>query len=279
MQIESHYVDGKNIECPIPDADQELLTDVIWGEVDHVFTPAFWRFACITGGALQGPPSYRLGETFGEEVVACLLGGHGVTGELGNAAFAHLKGAGVFDLTEPTEGAIEELLSEPLLVNGHSIRYRFPRQKARYVAGALRFVNKFVAPVGSPRARRDWLLVVPGIRLKTALWVVRNWTDSNDVAILDIHIHRAGVLANLFDPNDDVQRGYRAMEDKFVRFAEGIGVPASILDNEIWCRLRHTPRLVRQMLIERGVKPTDRCGLPPTQKRRAPRNYDLFANA
>ncbi|MDZ3993341.1 hypothetical protein PspTeo4_24872 [Pseudomonas sp. Teo4] len=56
-------------------------------------------------------------------------------------------------------------------------------------------------PLHSGRALRDWLLELPGIGYKTASWVARNWLDADDVAILDIHILRAGAW-QVFSPLD-----------------------------------------------------------------------------
>ena len=47
----------------------------------------------------------------------------------------------------------------------------------------------------SPVALRDWLLAIPGIGPKTASWIVRNRTGSSAVAIIDVHILRAGTSA------------------------------------------------------------------------------------
>ncbi|MCB1864336.1 MAG: hypothetical protein KDG50_02830 [Chromatiales bacterium] len=172
---------------------------------------------------------------------------------------------------------IERLLSEPLVVGGRSIRYRYPRQKAKYISAALEYLNTNTPPENCGKALRDWLTAVPGIGYKTASWIARNWLDARDVAILDIHIHRAGVLAGIFKPNDDVNKDYLRMEDIFVKLADGIGIPANILDNQIWNELRLTPSLVRHMLTDCGVTSIDRCGLPPPNNRSTGRNYDLFA--
>jgi thermostable 8-oxoguanine DNA glycosylase len=275
VQIKTHCEDGKYFECNIPNEDVELMPGVPWGRASTPFTPAFWRLACIASGAILDQSRYHLGTSLKEEVVACLLGGHGVTGELGLAAYNHLRLNHVVDRPHSVEH-IERLLTEPLDVGGRSIRYRYPRQKAKYISAAIAYLNANNPPEDCGKSLRDWLTAIPGIGHKTASWIARNWLDAQDIAILDIHIHRAGVLAGIFSPHDNVTRDYLRMEEGFVRLAEGIGIPANILDNQIWNELRLTPSTVRQMLIDCGVTSNDCCGLPPANNRSTGRNYDLF---
>lgn len=278
MQIKTHCEDGKYFECNIPNEDIEVIPGVSWGRASTPFTPAFWRLACIANGAILDQSRYHLGTSLKEEVVACLLGGHGVTGELGLAAYNHLRLNHVVDHPHSVEH-IERLLSEPLDVCGRSVRYRYPRQKAKYISAAIAYLNANSPPEDCGKSLRDWLTSISGIGYKTASWIARNWLDARDIAILDIHIHRAGVLAGIFTPNDDVTKDYLRMEESFIRLAEGIGIPANILDNQIWNELRLTPSTVRQMLMDRGTTSNDRCGLPPANNRSTRRNYDLFVTA
>lgn len=276
MQIKTHFEDGKYFDCNIPNEDIEIMPGVPWGWANTPFTPAFWRLVCIANGSIHDQSRYHLGTSLKEEVVACLLGGHGVKGELGLAAYNHLRLNHVVDRKYSVEH-IERLLSEPLIVDGRSVRYRYPRQKAKYISAAISYLNTNNPPEDSGKALRDWLTAIPGIGYKTASWIARNWLNACDIAILDIHIHRAGILAGIFTPNDDVTKNYLRMEESFVRLADGIGVPANILDNQIWNELRLTPGTVRQMLMDRGVTSIDRCGLPPANNRSTGRNNDLFA--
>ena len=268
MQIEIHFEDGKEFLCSIPNSEQNVLPNVTWGNVSRLFTPAYWRITCITNEATKNHSIYRLGNTFKEEVVACLLGGHGISGELGNAAFRHLLENGIFNGKTPSCDKLESLLSERLPVKGKLIRYRYPKQKAKYISNALQMLYE-EHPPDKARPLRDWLVKFPGVGLKTASWIVRNYLDADDVAILDIHIHRAGVIAGFFNKNDDVRRSYLKMEEKFIHFAKEIGIHANVLDNQIWNQIRSLPSLTRKMLIERGVKQSDRCGLPTSNNSRA----------
>ena len=277
MQIKTHFEDGEYFECNIPNEDEEVVCGVLWGSASTPFTPAYWRMICNTNNAIHEQSRYQLGTSLKEEVVACLLGGHGITGELGLAAYNHLNLNHVLDHSYSAE-QIENLLCEPLVVGGRLVRYRYPRQKAKYISSAIEYLNSNTPPNNCGKALRYWLTAIPGIGCKTASWVARNWLNAQDIAILDIHIHRAGILAGIFLPNDDVRKDYLQMEESFIKLANGIAVPANILDNQIWNELRRTPRLVRQMLTNRGVSSTDRCGLPPAYNRSTSRNYELSMN-
>ena len=279
MQLTEHFENGTKYSCEIPAPRMQVAPGLCWGDAGVPFTPAFWRFVSITRGATTGNhSSYRLGRSLQEEVVACLLGGYGIRGELGVEAFRILREQHVFDSNSVSAEFLEDLLKRAFWLGAKQVRYRFPRQKAKYIAAALACLRCEDPPEGG-RALRNWLTRIPGIGNKTASWVARNWADATDVAILDIHIHRAGVLLGLFEANDDVSKCYSAMEASFLLFADKIGVPPNMLDSVIWNEMRSVPTLVRQYLTKVGVKPTDRCGLPAAHQRRPTRNDDLFAIA
>lgn len=277
MQLSKHYEDDKFFECIIPDELDEVMPGVFWGKANQPFTPAFWRFLCVTNGAIHETSRYHLGKTLEEEVIACLLGGHGITGEMGIAAFNHLNQHHVIQESYSAQ-KIENLLSEPIMVGSRSIHYRYPNQKAKYIAIALKFLRENEPTKNNNRELRNWLTSIPGIGLKTASWITRNWCDAEDVAILDIHIHRAGVIAGIYNASDDVSKNYLSMEEKFISLAQGIEIPANILDNQIWNEFRRAPLTAHQMLIERGVSSKDRCGLPAANHSSTSRNYDLFSS-
>lgn len=97
------------------------------------------------------------------------------------------------------------------------------------------------------------MLAFKGIGPKTASWIVRNHLGSDEVAILDIHVIRAGRLIGLFGGKENVQRHYQAMEDKFLLFARRIGVPASCLDIIMWRQMRNAPLTVSTECKQRGI--------------------------
>lgn len=177
---------------------------------------------------------HRLGDSFLEEVVACLLGGHGITYEMNVAAFHALRDAGVLGETcSASSGAINDILNEPLSVAGRRIRYRFPNQKAERIAQALHRLAREPIPT-DPLIARDWLLTFAGIGPKTASWVVRNQFATDAVAIIDIHVQRAGVQAGIFDPDWAPARDYWTMEAAFLQWAAIGEVSAADLDAVIW---------------------------------------------
>ncbi|QWF21776.1 hypothetical protein KM427_23095 [Nocardioides sp. LMS-CY] len=82
---------------------------------------------------------------------------------------------------------------------------------------------------------------------KTASWVVRNITRSDDIAIIDVHVRRAGVVAGVFDPTWVLPRDYLRFEEAFCAWASVGGVPTADMDLCIWstlARLGTTARLL-----------------------------------
>jgi hypothetical protein len=73
-----------------PPAGIELMPGVFWGAVDAFPTPAYWVFQSLNRRMNGAPLRYRLGRTLAEEVGACLLGGHGISAEVGLAAYERL---------------------------------------------------------------------------------------------------------------------------------------------------------------------------------------------
>jgi thermostable 8-oxoguanine DNA glycosylase len=191
-----------------------------------------------------------LGSTLREEVAACLLGGHGIPASVGIAAFDTLKTAGMFGGDIPEIHELEAILSSPINLNGHLIRYRFARQKARYLHAALIKLSREEAPERSGKSLRNWLLDVPGIGFKTASWIARNWLGADDVAILDIHIYRAGIIGGYFDTSMTVEKDYLSLEEQFIKFSNALGVRTSELDAVVWYEMMASPTTVHRVIDE-----------------------------
>jgi N-glycosylase/DNA lyase len=216
-----------------------------WGRADDPYTPAFWR-AQVWFDALNNPrPVYALGRTLAEEVALCLLGGHGIRAEVALATFARLRERGLLDPARAaglgasaTAQVLFDTLREPVLVDGRAIRYRFAPQRSRYLTAALLALADEQPPTRDAAAFRAWMVRLPGVGWKTASWITRNYLGSDEVAILDIHILRAGWILGLFDPLAAVSRAYHALEARFLAFARGIGVSPSALDAVIWREMR-----------------------------------------
>lgn len=149
-----------------PSAHAEVLPGVKWGLIEAFPSPAYWAYQAWANEQQTTPINYKLGSTLQEEVGACLLGGHGIPASVGLAAFSHLKGRGAFSGSVPSEQELFSWLSEPLDVSGRPVRYRFARQKARYLSAALLKLDSGMAPLTSGRALRDWLTSIPALDSK-----------------------------------------------------------------------------------------------------------------
>jgi thermostable 8-oxoguanine DNA glycosylase len=220
----------------LPAPHRHVLPGVPWGSFDHLLTPAYWRGQAWQHEHLGTYSNVRLGRSLAEELSACLLGGFGMRAELGLLAFIRLRDRGLLDRI-PSVRILEETLLEPFLVNGRFCRYRFPRQKARYLAACLSKLGEFDERTDD-RNFRDQLARLPGIGLKTASWIVRNYRTSDAVAIVDTHILRAGRQIGIFSPTDEPHRHYRKLEEQFLRFAKALGTSAALLDSLVWDYMR-----------------------------------------
>lgn len=226
----------------LPPAESELMRGVRWGRHERFCTPAYWKFMCVSHEPERSVHEhFRLGRNLIEEVAVCLLGGYGMAADLGLAAFRRIRDQGLLTTACP-EGIILEALKQPLEVNNRSVRYRYPVQKSRYLSQCLAILHSTPPPIPmSSDSLRSWLVKFPGIGPKTASWIVRNHLGADDVAILDVHIIRAGRIMGLFDKSDDVTRDYSDMERKFVAFASALGCSTSLLDAIMWEQMRTMP--------------------------------------
>jgi len=251
MQVVLWSEQSGTSELLLPGPGDSVLPGLAWGKADELFTSAYWAAIARTEESLKSG-ARRLGDELVEEVAACLLGGHGIPAEVGLAAFYRLRESGLLAELFPTETEILEVLSGQLHVRGRSIRYRFARQKSRYLAPAIRRIRTTSPPLERGRALRDWLRGIPGIGWKTASWISRNWLDADDVAILDIHVIRAGQLAGIFPTEARLPRDYRSLEARFIEWSVALGLRPSVLDAVIWREMRSSPRLVVESLRRLG---------------------------
>jgi thermostable 8-oxoguanine DNA glycosylase len=230
---------GKVLELHLPDPFKEVIPGVQWGFFDEFFTPAYWAAQAWLDSESQRYSVYSLGETLEEEVAACLLGGFGIQAEIALAAFEIIRDKGLLSASNPTEDVFMKALREPLNIGGSTVHYRFPRRRAYYLSKALEILARERPPEEDDREFRNWLMTnLPGVGPKTASWITRNWLASDQVAIIDIHIQRAGMLIGFFDKSDSPIKSYFHMEAKFLDFARELGVRPSILDTLIWQQMR-----------------------------------------
>ncbi|GLH22032.1 hypothetical protein BR1R3_47740 [Pseudomonas atacamensis] len=254
MQNGVVFVDSKFYSRDFPDAMSEVLPGVSWGLIEAFPTPAYWAYQVWANEQESEPLNYKLGATLAEEVGACLLGGHGIPANVGLAAFAYLRDLGAFEGRAPSESQLLEWLSTPLKIGSRSVRYRFAKQKSRYLHAALNALEEGSPPVHSGRALRDWLLDVPGIGFKTASWIARNWLGADDVAILDIHILRAGALGGFLSSGLSVERHYLQLEAEFLALSQAMGVRASKLDALMWYQMMSAADVVHGLMSRIGLK-------------------------
>lgn len=221
---------------------------VEWRDHTHLGSAAFW----VEETRRQpSPQNLRIGQTLIEEVALCLLGGYGINEAMATTAFRAVRDAGLLDPSSaPTPDEIETVLRTPMPVPGHAqpIRYRFPVQRAARVASAVARLS--TAPSVrdlTPRELRAFLTTLDGVGMKTASWVVRNLRRSDDVAIIDIHIRRAGVVAGVFDPEWVLPRDYVRFEEAFCAWARAGRVSTADMDVCVWstlARLGTTARII-----------------------------------
>ena len=241
MQTAFGLVAGEMASWTFPSPDREVMPGVCWGAVSDILSPAYWA-ALVRGSPTATHGFICLDGDLAAEVGFCLLGGHGITAEVGMAAFERLKEERVFDhKVSPDADVILQALLRPLLVEGRYVRYRFPHQRSARIALALQRLRERPIRVDDPRLFRDDLMQLPGIGPKTASWIVRNHTGSDAVAILDIHIVRACQVMGLFGRDIRLPRDYERLEDLFLTFADRIGVDAGALDAVMWSQMRRLP--------------------------------------
>lgn len=225
------------------DPNEVVVPGVVWGRPEWVPSAAFW--ASMVAWADETTDGFVEREVpLAEAVGFCLLGGYGITAEVNHAVHEHLRENGAYNFAstlpvEPTAKRLESLLREPINVGRRRVRYRFPHQRAHRLAYALRQLAEDPPPTGNANVFRDHLMRINGIGPKTASWVARNWLGSTAVAILDIHIIRAGQIIGLFPQDVRLPRDYFPMERRFLDFAEAIGACPALLDAVMWRTMRN----------------------------------------
>ena len=76
----------------------------------------------------------------------------------------------------------------------------------------------------------------------------RNYSECNDVAIVDIHLYRAGRLAGFISPEWDIRKDYYKIEESFLSFCESINASPSRMDSIIWSQMKGSGRRALKML-------------------------------
>jgi N-glycosylase/DNA lyase len=230
----------------LPPENQELLPGVKWGNYMQLFTPAFWKLQYFLSNISHASTCHRLASSCVEEVVMCILGGYGIPSEIGIIAFNRLKEQRLIRRNVSYD-EIHNVLSKPMAISYEKyIRYRFYNQKTKYIYSFLNRDDLDNIPQHNDIHLRNWLLTVDGIGLKTASWITRNWLKSDKVAIIDIHLMRAGKLTGFFQIISD--EGYLELEKKYLAFCDALEVHASNMDAIIWGYMKKNTKLAQKVL-------------------------------
>lgn len=231
----------------LPDPQEKILSGISWGRYQDFFTPAYWYTQVYAYEKRRKDDNQRLGISLAEEIAICLLGGYGMVAEHGLAAFEQLRMHGFFAGVPSSEKEILQVLETPLNIGDRIIYYRYPRQRSRYLYNAMKRLDREVPPQSNDREFRLWLMSFDGIGPKTASWITRNWLSSDNIAVIDVHIQRLGIIIGLFERNLNPQRNYFEMETRFLNFASAIQVRASILDAVIWSHMRSMKKIALEI--------------------------------
>ena len=242
------WTQARQILREFPDENQELMPGLKWGSVYQLYTPAFWKYQYVTNAFPDHNETHRLSGSIRDEVVMCMLGGYGIPSEMGIIAYDLLKKNGLLkpfiDFDE-----LYAALSKPMqLLNGKKAKYRFARQKATYIHTFLNRTDINLIPTDDDLKLRDWLISVKGIGYKTASWITRNWLRSERVAILDIHLLRAGVITGFFRPKYNLNTEYLNLEEQFITFCNHLEVRPSDMDAIIWQYMKKNNKLALNIL-------------------------------
>jgi N-glycosylase/DNA lyase len=234
--------------CKFPNANQEILPGIKWGNYGQLFTPAFWKFQYLLADFTNDKYEHRLSNNIIEEIIFCLLGGYGIPSEMGVLAFKRLKEDVLY--TEKIKfNKIFSALNKPFEIeNGKKVHYRFANQKSKYIYSFLTKNEHHPISTHCDLEFRNSLLNIEGIGLKTASWITRNWLRSNRVAILDVHLVRAGILTGFFKENINLKSDYYKLEKKYLNFCFALDVLASDLDAVIWNYMKNYNRLAIKQL-------------------------------
>lgn len=222
----------------LPAHDAEVLPGVTWGFASDPAAPAYWAARCRWPDD-RLPDFIEKGRSLLEAVGFCLLGGFGIKYEINQAAFDRLQAYGAFGPdSSPVEADLARLLTDPLEVGGRHVRYRFPNQRARRLTAMHAALATMEIEDLPALEMRNRLQQIEGIGPKTASWIVRNFLGSDEVAIIDIHVIRACRSMSLFPDKFALPRDYAQLERRFLDFADGIGIQASVLDAVMWTEVR-----------------------------------------
>lgn len=249
-KVDNDECNSKVVAIPEYEVSKEILPGIKWGSYCQLYTPAFWKYLYHNMPQSEISGSHRIGASLLEEIIACLLGGYGMPSEIGFLAFSRLKHQGYIQHGVSHQLIRDALMTPLLLPNGKKMKYRFFNQKSFYVFQLLNRSDLNEIPMSDDLALRNWLLTVDGIGPKTASWITRNWLCSEKVAILDIHIIRAGQLMGIYKQHVNLAKNYFSMEAQFLGLCAALHVQPSKLDALIWSFMKRTHAIALRALSQ-----------------------------
>ena len=182
-----------------------------------------------------------------DELLFCLLGGFGITYEHGRSASSTVRHLRPFSGDWEDESLFNELLSvlmcpqfEPRRRDGSFRRYRFPKQKASAIVKARHWIidhgplYERLHQFPSPRDRRKFLSQCPGVGFKTASWLLRNLGLGSGLAIIDVHVLRALLMAKRIPKDVRIPKDYEMVEEAFLAWCDELDAPSAAFDLFVW---------------------------------------------
>ena len=143
---------------------------------------------------------------------------------------------------------LEKIFETPQCINGSTVKYRFPKTRAKYIAFNLVYlqqkngIKSILSKSEDTKFLRKYLVKhIKGIGPKQASHFLRNIGFSNDIAVLDVHILRymniQGVIEEQYKSIGNLKL-YEKLEEQLVKFLEFMLVPIGYIDQAIWIVMR-----------------------------------------
>lgn len=182
-----------------------------------------------------------------DELLFCMLGGFGISFEHGRSASSTVRQLRPFsgdwedeELYTEIEAALMCPQFEPLRKDGSFRRYRFPKQKASAIVKARQWVlgnaplYSRLHELSNSRDRRKFLCQCPGVGFKTASWILRNLGLGSELAIIDVHVLRALVMAKRIPSDVRIPKDYEKVEEAFLAWCDDLDAPSAAFDLFVW---------------------------------------------
>ena len=178
------------------------------------------------------------------ELVACVLGSQ-VRYEMAEKALSRIESSGLLQDDWWEMQQVEEF--ESLILDVLSLGYRFPKIRARQIAGirdslANHPLYERLWMARDARSLRQALVVsLPGVGPKQASMFLRNVGHSHDLAILDTHVLQYLEMQELIAQkqiNIGSVSAYERTELIATEYANMLGYPVGYLDWAIWATMK-----------------------------------------